>query len=186
MNIRQVQKGLRSLGVRIPDGTLRRWSASGLVPSPQGRRNAQWSDWTLATAAAAAFLIHRAGWSAEQVQFCRLALAAELESGRSIVQVFLSKYKTSPELKSAIFQWLMAVLKAHLGKPLDSPMNVYAKENTDTRIVVYQPDLSLGTPGSVELFVPNVKWLGQADVLRAGGWKFAGPAVSVAVKNRKN
>ena len=58
MNIEAITQKLRALGVTVPAGTIRRWSAEGLVPAPQRVQNpagrGRLSDWPEATVEEAA------------------------------------------------------------------------------------------------------------------------------------
>ncbi len=65
MNIVDVTDKLRTLGVTIPAGTIRRWSAEGLLPAPQRVQNpagrgrlSDWPDATVEEAAAVWALRH--------------------------------------------------------------------------------------------------------------------------------
>lgn len=122
MNIVEVEKKLGDLGVRIPRGTLLRWSASRLIPSPRGRANAQWSPWAPAIAATADFLIHREGWSQAEVANWAQQLTAHLESGT--ICAALQDIGEEGRARRRAFEWSIMTLKFHLGLPADKAATV--------------------------------------------------------------
>lgn len=190
--ITAVRGGLKPLGIYIGRTGLYAYAHRELIAPPErGRRSGDWSTWAAAEAVAAAFLIRRCNWSQAAVKFCRLALAHNLESDRTVVRDFLGH--RHPQEESLIFQWLLTVLKVRLGKPLDGGLSVRAVEDPNSRLVTYRVSLPPDKyPHGPKLSGPNVKflggaktrvtWVGETDLLIAGGWNFAGPAPTLMTR----
>lgn len=135
----EVEKALRRMKIRVGPATLQAWAKEGLIPGfTGGRQHADWSDWAVPQAAAASHLIGNCGWQQRRVILARTYLWRRLESGRSIFPELDSwlKYADKKTYRRN-FEWLMAVLKARCGLPVDRPATVTEVEDLETNTVRY-------------------------------------------------
>ncbi len=145
MKRRDVEKALRRMKIRVGPATLQAWAKEGLIPGfTGGRQHAVWSVWAVAEAAAASHLIGNCGWGQKQVALVRSSFWRELEKGRSILPQLDRGLSLGGDRKKyrRHFQWVMAVLKARCGKPVDQPATVtevFDRENNTVRYVWGEP-----------------------------------------------
>ena len=135
-----VEKALRRMKIQVGRGTLQAWANQGLIPaSTGGRQHAAWSIWAVPEAAAAAHLIGNCGWSQKKVILVRSSFWRELEKGRSILPQLDRGLSLGGDRKKyrRNFQWVMAVLKARCGKPVDQPATVTEVVNLKNGAVRY-------------------------------------------------
>ncbi len=141
MNIESVKDKLRALGVTIPTGTIRRWSAEGLIPPPLRVQNPDgrgWlSDWPEATVEEAA-----AVWAVRHLNTKVAAPTVDVikEVKRLVPQVYEAPwelrtwavapdgkrgiYLGSAELHPHLLLWVITIEKVRRNWPIVKPARV--------------------------------------------------------------
>ncbi len=141
MNIESVTDKLRALGLMIPAGTIRRWSAEGLIPPPLRVQNPDgrgWlSDWPEATVEEAA-----AVWAVRHLNTKVAAPTVDVikEVKRLVPQVYEAPwelrtwavapdgkrgiYLGSAELHPHLLLWVITIEKVRRNWPIVKPARV--------------------------------------------------------------
>jgi hypothetical protein len=116
MKLLDVQHGLRGLNIKVPRGTLGRWSVEGLLPAPVGvGRWADWSDIVVYEAAAAYHLLHQ-GWERDEIRRTRKFarhLFLEIEEPDAVTEYGEVRGESSKYYED-YFNWVILVSKARL------------------------------------------------------------------------
>ena len=161
MKRREIDKALRGMKIQIKRGTLQGWAKCGVISAYSGsRKYAEWPEWTLAEVDAASHLIRSRGWLRQRVALIRSSFWRHLEKNES-VQRGLDSWlgKKNKDIYRRSFEWLIAVLKARVGLPVDQPATVTEVANLENGTVRYVG----GKPAKA----PKGTHPGEVDCLRS-------------------
>ncbi len=166
MTLKEVQKAVRKYlqkqKIRLRDGrnltcpplgTIRRWSAEKLIPSPSGgTRDANWPGSSVEEVIATAYLTHKQDWSRYRVKGARALLGPLFERGKKVV----GDPRAWPdvgekETHRGTFEWALLVLKTRCGLPLETPATIVEVYHVPTDTVHYLPrkPAKIKGPGNV-------------------------------------
>ncbi len=121
-----------------PSGTILRWASEHLIPSPTGgTRYAMWPQWAWEQTVTAAYLLGKEGWSRGRLCSARVSVGLALEGGRLVTTELDQLWDADSPYYTDAASWVLLVLKAYCGWPLDSPALIVENLDEHTRTPQY-------------------------------------------------